>query len=208
MTWILHIFTSTITISIRVRGGLVLGVGDFEDTEIKNKTKSVSSPQKSKRPIKSRKQQTVHSKGIDTQITVIQCKTDISVLAPTNTIPGYKKNSKGSSEHTTTNKSACPSSQDEISASQVDCLSQELLTKSDFLTKQSVHVKLNKIQRDYKDYEIGKGLVNYNCSEIGLMIGVKSGDIIDTLGYIESEWIVHRDNLVVSISEDELEEML
>lgn len=34
----------------------------------------------------------------------------------------------------------------------------------------------------YKDIEIGKGLVNYNASEIGLLVGVHSSDIVDTLG--------------------------
>ena len=47
------------------------------------------------------------------------------------------------------------------------------------------------------EMEIGRGLVNYNCSEIKLLIGSKSQDIYKKLGYIDTEWIIHRDNLVI-----------
>ncbi|KAI8577306.1 hypothetical protein K450DRAFT_252530 [Umbelopsis ramanniana AG] len=46
--------------------------------------------------------------------------------------------------------------------------------------------------------EIGKGLVNYSCTEIGRIMGCKSADIPEILGYIESDCIVNRENLVIT----------
>jgi glutamate 5-kinase len=48
------------------------------------------------------------------------------------------------------------------------------------------------------EVEVGRGIVNYNCSEIKQLIGSKSSDIQNKLGYIDTEWIIHRDNLVIS----------
>lgn len=48
-----------------------------------------------------------------------------------------------------------------------------------------------------QEVEIGKGLVNYSSAEIGLIKGCKSNQIQEALGYVDSDSIVHRDNLAV-----------
>ena len=45
--------------------------------------------------------------------------------------------------------------------------------------------------------EIARGLVNYNAKEATQLIGVASGAIESTLGYVEEPELIHRDNLVV-----------
>jgi glutamate 5-kinase len=45
--------------------------------------------------------------------------------------------------------------------------------------------------------EIARGLVNYNVQEATQLIGVASGAIEATLGYVEEPELIHRDNLVV-----------
>ena len=45
--------------------------------------------------------------------------------------------------------------------------------------------------------EIARGLVNYNAKEASKLIGVASGSIEATLGYVEEPELIHRDNLVV-----------
>jgi glutamate 5-kinase len=54
---------------------------------------------------------------------------------------------------------------------------------------------------DGKEIQVGKGLVNYSSLEIQRLLGVKSKDIADILGYMESEYIIHRDNLAITNSE-------
>jgi glutamate 5-kinase len=46
--------------------------------------------------------------------------------------------------------------------------------------------------------EIARGLVNYSSTELDRIHGHRSTDIIDLLGYVGEETIVHRDNLVLS----------
>jgi glutamate 5-kinase len=46
--------------------------------------------------------------------------------------------------------------------------------------------------------EIGKGLVNYNFSEVLRIRGCKSSEIPDILGYMDSDCVIHRDNIALS----------
>ena len=46
--------------------------------------------------------------------------------------------------------------------------------------------------------EIGRGIVNYSRSELDRIQGHQSTDIIDLLGYVGEETVIHRDNLVLS----------
>ncbi|KAJ3309685.1 hypothetical protein HDU76_003543 [Blyttiomyces sp. JEL0837] len=46
--------------------------------------------------------------------------------------------------------------------------------------------------------EIGKGVVNYSSTEIWRIRGCRSIEIADLLGYMDSDSVVHRDNLVVT----------
>jgi glutamate 5-kinase len=43
----------------------------------------------------------------------------------------------------------------------------------------------------------GKGLVNYSSTELDRILGCKSHQIEQILGYSASEAVVHRDNLVI-----------
>ena len=46
--------------------------------------------------------------------------------------------------------------------------------------------------------EIGRGITNYSSVELDRIQGHRSADIIDLLGYLGEETVVHRDNLVLS----------
>ena len=46
--------------------------------------------------------------------------------------------------------------------------------------------------------EIGRGIVNYSRIELDRIQGHRSTDIIELLGYLGEETVVHRDNLVLS----------
>ena len=46
--------------------------------------------------------------------------------------------------------------------------------------------------------EIGRGITNYSSLELDRIQGHRSTDIIDILGYLGEETVVHRDNLVLS----------
>jgi glutamate 5-kinase len=46
--------------------------------------------------------------------------------------------------------------------------------------------------------EIGRGIVNYSSAELDRIQGHRSTDILDLLGYLGEETVVHRDNLVLS----------
>lgn len=48
---------------------------------------------------------------------------------------------------------------------------------------------------------VGKGLVNYSSMEISRIKGCKSSDIEKILGYADSECVIHRDNLAVTLKE-------
>ncbi|NER84846.1 MAG: glutamate 5-kinase, partial [Leptolyngbya sp. SIO1D8] len=49
--------------------------------------------------------------------------------------------------------------------------------------------------------EIAKGIVNYSHTELNKILGCRSEDIPQILGYVRAETVVHRDNLVVSSPE-------
>lgn len=46
---------------------------------------------------------------------------------------------------------------------------------------------------------IGRGIVNYSSSEIQRILGVKSKEIANILGYIETEFVINRDNLAIRL---------
>jgi glutamate 5-kinase len=46
--------------------------------------------------------------------------------------------------------------------------------------------------------EIARGIVNYSSVELDRIQGHQSIDIIDLLGYLGEETVIHRDNLVLS----------
>ncbi|PKY42948.1 glutamate 5-kinase [Rhizophagus irregularis] len=50
---------------------------------------------------------------------------------------------------------------------------------------------------------VGKGLVNYSSSEISLIKGCKSGEIGEKLGYADCDFVIHRDNLAVTLKDPE-----
>ncbi len=52
---------------------------------------------------------------------------------------------------------------------------------------------------DGKEKEIARGIVNYNSKEINQIKGCKSEEIYSILGYVHSETIIHRDNLVIGV---------
>ncbi|MEM9002923.1 MAG: glutamate 5-kinase [Cyanobacteria bacterium P01_F01_bin.86] len=54
---------------------------------------------------------------------------------------------------------------------------------------------------DAKGKEIGRGIVNYNHTELSKILGCHSEDIPGILGYEGADTVVHRDNLVISSSE-------
>ena len=56
-------------------------------------------------------------------------------------------------------------------------------------------VRIVAIDASGKDIDVGKGLVNYTSNEITRIIGCKSKEIAEILGYIGSDFIIHRDNL-------------
>ncbi|KAJ3115879.1 hypothetical protein HDU96_010903 [Phlyctochytrium bullatum] len=47
--------------------------------------------------------------------------------------------------------------------------------------------------------EVGRGIVNYSSAECGRILGCRSKEIVERLGYMESEFLIHRDNLVVTL---------
>ncbi|KAJ2990448.1 hypothetical protein HDV02_004424 [Globomyces sp. JEL0801] len=45
--------------------------------------------------------------------------------------------------------------------------------------------------------EIARGIVSYSAVEINLIKGLKSRDIKDVLGYVECDYVIHRDHLAI-----------
>ena len=45
--------------------------------------------------------------------------------------------------------------------------------------------------------EIARGIVDYNCKDLKLIMGHKSSEIIDILGYKAYDYVVHRNNMVI-----------
>ena len=50
---------------------------------------------------------------------------------------------------------------------------------------------------DKNGNEIARGLVNYSAEDSGKICGKNSGDIVGLLGFIDSEELIHRNNMVV-----------
>jgi glutamate 5-kinase len=50
---------------------------------------------------------------------------------------------------------------------------------------------------DEKDMVIATGLSNYNAADLGRIMGVKTVQIEEILGYKDSDEVIHRDNLVI-----------
>ena len=63
--------------------------------------------------------------------------------------------------------------------------------KGEFLASDAVRIC------DRQGKEIGRGLVNYSSGEIAQIKGHHSDEIVTILGYIDSETVIHRDNLVI-----------
>ncbi|KAI8065841.1 glutamate 5-kinase [Gongronella butleri] len=57
---------------------------------------------------------------------------------------------------------------------------------------------------DGKEVVIGKGIVNYSSAEITRIKGANSSDIADILGFINADCVIHRDNLVRVVNEQQL----
>ncbi|CAG8485582.1 16642_t:CDS:2 [Gigaspora margarita] len=77
-----------------------------------------------------------------------------------------------------------------------------------FVANQAVDLKIERTikHEDTNEVEtvmIGKGLVNYSSIEISRIKGFQSSDIENLLGYADSECIIHRDNLVITIKTDD-----
>jgi glutamate 5-kinase len=58
-------------------------------------------------------------------------------------------------------------------------------------------VTVTKVDEKDVEVEIARGLVNYSSMEISRIKGCKSSDIAEILGYCESEYVIHRDNIVL-----------
>jgi glutamate 5-kinase len=50
---------------------------------------------------------------------------------------------------------------------------------------------------DVAGNEIARGLVNYDAQETSRLMGKSSSQIEQTLGYVDEEELIHRDNLVL-----------
>lgn len=50
---------------------------------------------------------------------------------------------------------------------------------------------------DTNGIAIGKGITNYSSSDANLILGMRSGDLIEKLGRVTNEEMIHRDNLVL-----------
>ncbi|OMH79096.1 putative glutamate 5-kinase [Zancudomyces culisetae] len=68
----------------------------------------------------------------------------------------------------------------------------------DFESAQAV--KLVYKHTDGSEYEIGRGLVNYSSHEINRIRGLHSKELEQVLGYVGPEEIIHRGNMVISIT--------
>ncbi|CAG8440536.1 4018_t:CDS:2 [Acaulospora colombiana] len=72
-----------------------------------------------------------------------------------------------------------------------------------FVAHQAVNLTIERVRKDGKGemetVVVGKGLVNYSSTEIFRIKGCKSFEIEERLGYADSECVIHRDNLVITI---------
>ncbi|KAI7901357.1 glutamate 5-kinase [Cokeromyces recurvatus] len=70
--------------------------------------------------------------------------------------------------------------------------------EGNFVAQQAVNIVLREKTKEgeTKDIIIGKGLVNYPSIEINRIKHCRSTEIASILGYVDSECVIHRDNLV------------
>ncbi|CAO3596028.1 unnamed protein product [Absidia cylindrospora] len=61
------------------------------------------------------------------------------------------------------------------------------------------------LRGDEGDVMIGKGLVNYSSSEIARIKRCNSSEIAAVLGYVNADCVIHRDNLVRVLEEQQLD---
>lgn len=59
---------------------------------------------------------------------------------------------------------------------------------------------------DESESEIGVGLVNYDSGAVAKIRGRHSGEILSLLGYMDSDEVIHRDNLVVTVTHNKTDE--
>jgi glutamate 5-kinase len=66
-----------------------------------------------------------------------------------------------------------------------------------FVAQQAVQIIYRKKKGDLvEDVVIGKGIVNYSSTEISRIKRCRSTEIPTILGYVDSDCVIHRDNLV------------
>ncbi|CAG8437681.1 15520_t:CDS:2 [Acaulospora morrowiae] len=72
-----------------------------------------------------------------------------------------------------------------------------------FVVHQAVSLVIERPKKDdggeIELVAIGKGLVNYSSTEISRIKGCKSTEIEEKLGYADSECVIHRDNLAITL---------
>jgi len=54
----------------------------------------------------------------------------------------------------------------------------------------------------FTEIEIGKGLVTYTSTEINRIKGHKSKDIYNLLGYMDSDFVIHRANIAIMLTDE------
>ena len=77
------------------------------------------------------------------------------------------------------------------------------ITKVDgnFAAQQCVKIVLSSSDNGNQDVlELGRGLVNYSSEEIQRIKGIRTKEMEHVLGYVDAECVIHRDNLVRTIS--------
>ncbi|KAI8083117.1 glutamate 5-kinase [Halteromyces radiatus] len=72
-----------------------------------------------------------------------------------------------------------------------------------FNAHQAVQICLRK-DKSSSDVIIGKGLANYSSSEISRIKRCNSSEIASILGYVNADCVIHRDNLVRVVEEQEI----
>ena len=60
-----------------------------------------------------------------------------------------------------------------------------------------ISMEMTNNNQSVQSMSIGRGIVNYSSTEIQRILGVKSKDIANILGYAETEFVIHRDNLAI-----------
>lgn len=70
-------------------------------------------------------------------------------------------------------------------------------------TPEDLVVDLDQIDpAKFEVVEIGKGIANYTVAEVSRVMGCKSNVFEEKLGYMDGEYVVHRDNLILTTDVD------